>query len=310
MISAFCCTGEGCTNSDLCGPEQFSPKLPSSVSRSRGKDFRSREWGQKNHIATFDLQQSVKKNKMSSANSATDMVSIDKKYNARPMNLADSQSESIGEGSFTEIIGEHDQPLHPFRDQKCSNSISFRGGESKLTSTTTSEGSGNQQQKSFEVSSQVLVQTSRLLSELKISLRKSCVTRQASRVQVTERRQSEVQNSSSSKSSVGFSSSLGYDVKSLRGRQTKDTTTGSRYVTGVSTASNDNISVAKLSKAPAFRSRDITSKPKSRSQSFAILSVNQENAKGKVQSRSIMVQKVLSDVSFPLFFIFRISDFC
>lgn len=72
------------------------------------------------------------------------MLSNDKKSNVGPLNLAGLQSEK----SFSEITGRQDhlQPLGP----KMFNSISSKGVESKLTSTTTSEGSENQQQKFFE----------------------------------------------------------------------------------------------------------------------------------------------------------------
>ncbi|KAL3508611.1 hypothetical protein ACH5RR_028012 [Cinchona calisaya] len=287
LISAFTSTDQGCTNLDLCLLEQCSPKLPCSVSRSRGKDYRNREWGQRINMINFDLQQPDKilKNKISSVSSVSDKVSSDKTSYGRQMELAGLQIDLFGERSSVGIAGRHDRPVPPFGDEKfCSNSISSKGGDINLTSTITSEGSQHHSQKSMEVSSQVFVQTGRLLSELKISLRKRYVTRQASRMQITERKQSEGLNSSSSKSSVGSSSYLGCDGKNIPGRQDKDKTLGSWYITRVNTISSDKVNVAKSSKAPTAQNWDITSISKLRNHNFGSPNINQETSKLKQQS--------------------------
>ncbi|CAL5392115.1 unnamed protein product [Camellia sinensis] len=78
----------------------------------------------------------------------------------------------------------------------------------------TSESGEQQHRKLLNVSSQTFSHTSGLLSSLKVvTLRKSCVTRQALRVEIVGGRQLEGRKSSSGKSSVGSSSHPSYDFK-------------------------------------------------------------------------------------------------
>lgn len=73
-----------------------------------------------------------------------------------------------------------------------------------------------QQHKPLEVTSQPLGSSSRLLSDMRRSLRKSCVTRQASRLEVINcQRQSSGHNSSSSNSRISASLNPGCSAKSI-----------------------------------------------------------------------------------------------
>ncbi|KAE8706535.1 Light-harvesting chlorophyll B-binding protein 3 [Hibiscus syriacus] len=101
--------------------------------------------------------------------------------------------------------------------ERSSSPVADNSGGTNTRSTVTSESIQPQQQQKFrEVSSRGFGQTSELLTSVRISLRKSCITRPASRVEVnadrSRRMESRDSKSSSGKSSVGSSAS-GYEAK-------------------------------------------------------------------------------------------------
>ncbi|XP_038877275.1 uncharacterized protein LOC120069558 isoform X2 [Benincasa hispida] len=120
-----------------------------------------------------------------------------------------------------------------FDDKKCKGSCqgfvmdkhivvigsSSEGKESadSRTGSTIITGTGHRQQhKPTAVTSQPFSSSSKLLSDMRRSLRKSCVTRQASRLEVNNcQRQSSGHNSSSSNSSISSSLNPGFGAKSI-----------------------------------------------------------------------------------------------
>ncbi|KAK4344542.1 hypothetical protein RND71_034718 [Anisodus tanguticus] len=232
LKSAFSRSGESSINLEHAMQGSCSPKLPHSVSRSRGKDFRSRQWSQGDQRLTLDKKHPVK-------------------------HLNNDKTRSIS-SSITSENGER-----CYKQELC---------VSDSSSTVTSEGCV---QKSFEVSGPVLGQTTTgLLSTLRVSLRKSCVTRQASRIEVNVCRQSEGRKSSSSKSSVG-SSSIPTE------RENKEKTPDSRNVTPIVEAKQAN-----MSKVPV-QARNRTSIPKMVTGRSISLSVPNGSNKANVHPNNV-----------------------
>ncbi|CAI9088601.1 OLC1v1022978C2 [Oldenlandia corymbosa var. corymbosa] len=278
LISAFASASVGCTKLDLTVQELCSPKLPCSVSRSRGKDYQSRKWGQRKEKLIFDQQHpanNLKKIPLSGI-SVTERVSSNRTCSGKSVGFGGSQSDSSEKSSLTEIA-KHDYSEVSLGLQKLRlGSTCSEMAQSNSSSIILSESSEIQHQKSLD--SRVPVQTSsRFLSELKISLRKSCVTRQASRVQVSERRQSDGRKSSSSKSSVGSSLTHGFDGKDLINRDNKDMTPGSRYVPRDTMTSSNKVKIAKPSS---------TTNAKLKTGRSALPSFKERGIQGKVQQQS------------------------
>ncbi|KAL2523600.1 Uncharacterized protein Adt_08654 [Abeliophyllum distichum] len=254
LISTFSLSGEGCANSDfgLQGPS--SPKLPPSVSRSRGTHCKSMELGQGKHRITSNKLHLVKNlsSKSSSMNSRSDKVIKGKPSDGKPKGRVNSKSALVGESCLTETSAQADrEPVTGFCYQEtCLKSSAFSRGENNSTSTITSE---TTRQQSVEVRSQIFGSSSGLLSSLRVSLRKSCVTRQALRMEVKNRMQSEGQTSSSSKSSVGSSSNPSADRKNLTIRQKKEKTPDSRNVMRMSRAPTYKVNGSNISRAPSVR---------------------------------------------------------
>lgn len=285
LISAVSISGEeGCTNL-IHGPP--SPKLPPSVSKSRGKDYKSREWRQSK--VTLSKQHPVK-----NLITRSSLVHSGSGKGVKPIFRTDklevhegSRASSICESGVTEATGpNYSSVLSNFGVSKShSSSLVYQGGGSNSTSTITSEGSGPQQKKSLEVSSQIPGHTSELLSTLRTSLRRSCVTRQASRVEVNGGRKSEGCKSSSSKSSVGSSSHPCYDGKNptLGETQNKDKTPDSRNVKRVSQAPRIKPKVPTLSKGPTVQVRGVSSNTRGGNEIAAL----KETTKAKAQKHSL-----------------------
>ena len=288
-----------------------SPKLPPSVSRSRGKKYRTREWGHSKFGLSSNKQHPVK-----NFSSKSSWVSIGscQKMKTKPSNghqkgIAPSKTNSVCEISLPETSGpNYPKPSSILGDSKTSSSsaaiqeannksagttiyhsssLAVKEFENKSASTITSEICGHQHQKSSEVTSQIVTHTSGLLSALRVNLRKSCATRQAYRVEIVHGRQSGGHKPSSGKSSVGSSSHPGYDAKNstFPASKNKDTTPDSRNVTRVPQATKDKVNVSNVSKESTTRTRDLTAKSKWGSKSIASAkSAHQENVKSKVRS--------------------------
>lgn len=279
LISAFAHSAGIHVNIEFDILEQSSPELPPSVSNSRGKRYTSRDGLQGKQMLTFGDQHTVKNlNKNSSfVNSESTRVAGNRTKKGKNNKLAGSILDSRSENNLTENAGQHNIGTVALGDQKFTYSNFSGKGESSSSSTITSEGSGQQQPNSFEISSHVFGHARGFLSALKISLRKSCVTREASRVEVTNGRLSKGQKSSSSKSSMGSSLSIACDEKILTSRNDKDITLSDRDVRMPMTFHN-KVDGTKLSNAPSVR----PAKLKLSNQSFKAPSINQGNAKVKL----------------------------
>lgn len=177
-----------------------SPILPDSVSRSRGRDFDNNKW--KGSCQGFAMDKHIVGEKISSE-LATKLKT--------KSSFTDSKGPSSG--SYAGRLTENAMP-------NVLASGSSSGGkepvDTRSSSTTITGIDHRPQQKHMEVTSQPLGNSSRLLSDMRRSLRKSCVTRQASRLEVNNRqRQSSGHNSSSSNSSMCSSLKPGFGVKSI-----------------------------------------------------------------------------------------------
>lgn len=270
LISAFSHSGEVCTNSVSGRQEPCSPKLPSSVSKSRGKHYKSIVWAQSK--CTFATKQHPVK-------------SISSKLSAG-VDCENSRTETAGSSTSTMTTG--------FRHTKTfSGATVSRKGEKNSISTITSE-STERNEKSHEVAKQVSDQPSKLLSSLRTSLRKSCGTRPAARTDINRVRRSVGTKSSSSKSSVGSSSHPGHDANNMTCRETlhNDKTPDSRNAMGIYQAPKNILKGPNLSNdSPVVQK--ISSGPQQKIETAVRKSINQETLKAKVQSRPVRPKGLL-----------------
>lgn len=267
LISTFPHVGEGIANVDFAIQELSSPKLPSSVSQSRGRTYRSREWGQIDSGVLANKRHPVQNlsNKSSRVNLGSGQTMKPKPRNEHRRGTAKTKPNSVCKSSLTGTSGPNcSNPSSIVGDSKTSSSSGAIKEEYQSVSTITSENCENKQQKLLEVSSQTVSHTSGLLSALKITLRKSCATRQASRVERDGGRQSEGCKSSSGKSSVGSSSHPGYYVKNMTcpASQNKDASPDSKNVVRVPQATKDKVKAPSMSKDSTATNQDLTSKPR------------------------------------------------
>ena len=212
---------------NLYGPS--SPKLPSSVSRSRGKHNRSRNWGKENGSFSINKQHPVKS--LSGKTSWVDSGSF------QEVNSKSSYGKTglgCNSSSTRTSIPSYTIPISSSGDSKGHlSSAPVKESESNsTTSTITFESNHQRPQKLTEASSGPFGRTSGLLSVMRITLRKSCATRQASRVEINKSQQSEGQKSSAGKSSVGSSSNPDCNVRNGTATEiwTRDRTPDSRNV--------------------------------------------------------------------------------
>lgn len=257
LRSALSHAGEAKAHLGLGIKGSSSPKLPPSVSRSRGKDYKSKDWNNGNFGIISSKQHPIKNlsGQSSLANSASDQKLKPKRSNGNGKETGRSKASddnrketdtskatSVCESSLTEST----------RLNTSKPTTNF--GESKTTSnssTITCESSDGQHLKFCEVSNQAFGQTSGLLSALKVTLRKSCVTRQALRAESVGGRQSRGRKSSSGKSSVGSSSYPDcYAGNAIGGpsSKSKDATPHSIEVNRMSFANMDKVKLLTTSK--------------------------------------------------------------
>ncbi|KAJ8754634.1 hypothetical protein K2173_010725 [Erythroxylum novogranatense] len=194
---------------DLKGP--VSPNLPSSVSKSRGKHYTVKKCRGDGFDATFIKQHPVMglKGKSRLLNSGPEMEP--------KLSFVSSKGTS---SSITNLISEKGS-IRNSKDLKktyaaagayrsSSNIVVDKEGVS-LSGIITSEGGQQVEQAKKKVSGQGFGHTTGILSAVRTSLRKSYVTRQASRVQTNiNSKKSGDSKSSSGKSSVVSSSNISY----------------------------------------------------------------------------------------------------
>lgn len=253
MISAFSHSGEVCTNSVSGRQEPSSPKLPSSVLKSRGKHYKSRVWAQSN--CTFATKQHPVKS-MSSKLSGVTSEDVKKVKSQVQIDLVTKCDLLPAAGvdcnnNITENAGSSTtKKTTSFRQMKTfSGAAVSREGEKNSISTGTSE-STERNEKPIEEAKQIIGQPSKLLLSLRTSLRKSRGTRPVTKTDITRVRRSVGTNSSSSKSSVGSSSHPGHDGSNMtaRGILYNDKTPDSRNAMGSYQAPKNILKGSNLSK--------------------------------------------------------------
>lgn len=167
------------------------------------------------------------------------------------------------------------------------SSVANKAKESNTTSTITSESGQEQQLKIFDVSSQTFSHTGGFLSVVRNGLRKSGVTRQASRMVIRDdRKQSSGNKSSSSKSSVASSSNPGHDVASSKSTlvKPKERTPDSRNVGRMTQAAKSKIRYGNVVKSSTMKLVEATSNNRRGGKPNNEKSALQEATKRKVRS--------------------------
>ncbi|XP_056682780.1 uncharacterized protein [Spinacia oleracea] len=204
-----------------------SPKYPSSVSKSRGKDYKNRDWkincrqisfnkdhpvnglGDKNSITNTVSSQECELNhdhKSGTSSSITSVV-LDSERSVALNSLSSSTS-----GASTSTVTTVSMQPDLERRVALNSQSASTSGASISTITTLSM---KPDSKILEVSKEAFGHTGGLLNALRTNLRKSRAIgaiRPASRVQISDDRESNRRQSSAGKSSMG-SSSTGYDTK-------------------------------------------------------------------------------------------------
>lgn len=332
MKAAFSCSGEGSceSNLELLGPS--SPKLPSSVSRSRGKDYESRKWQGENGDVSLNKKHLVEvlrdksradvgtvkkiksnagfvKPKSTSADSKSREEKKPKLSFINSKGTFSSKNSSVSEGSSTQNDkGNSLKPIFSSRGLESSSSSAVdKENESNALSTVTSESSLRGWQNTIEVSSRPFGHSRMLLSAVRITLRKSCVTRQASRVETNndtkqsmvginidrresrmdinvDRRESRDRKSSSSKSSVG-SSSVPSDVNrsAFISTRKKEKTPDSRNVARMTVAPSNQVNISNESKVSVVQKNKGNFNSRRKNMSMITKSTYKETAKLNVR---------------------------
>ncbi|KAL0443484.1 UNVERIFIED_CONTAM: hypothetical protein Slati_2071100 [Sesamum latifolium] len=230
-----------------------SPKLPPSVSKSRGKDYKSEK--HEPVVCSFTLNKQNVSKSMSSRSLSIDAgfgKAITKKaFDGKIKDHPKYKPDSVGEHTLPETTTDaFTKSVSSCTEGKTSvKSVAFGGSNSSSTITSDTAGWNL-----IEVSSQTFGATSRSLLNLRDSLRKSYVTRQASRVVIKGVNQS---NSSSSKSSVRSSLQPGCDGMNKVGTNT-DKTPESRNSTTMFQLPTNKVDRANAHKAPAAQARNLS----------------------------------------------------
>lgn len=272
-------------SSDFEFKRSSSPNIPSSVSRSRRKHYAGKKWGGGDCDLSMNKQHPVKvfngkssrvnsepsdeiKPKLSFATSRSKLSMVSGKSITRNGKEIDFKSKSGQGGSGSSL-----------------NSGMVMLSDSN-TSTATFASDHQARQGNLEVLSRGLDHTSGLLSAVRNGLRKSFVTRKASRVEISdENKQLRDRKSSSSKSSVGSSLNPGYDVKSstLTMMRNKEQTPDSRNVARMTEAARKKTKESNISKTSDVRVREKVFNSRELATSNVSKSAPQEALKSKVR---------------------------
>lgn len=292
LKSAFSHSGEGIASSDFDLQGSTSPKIPLSVSKSRGKDYRSKKWKAEN----YDFLSS-KKHPIKGLSGKSYLVDPQCGEKIKPksgfLNLkgtSRSRSGFVCESSLTgNSIPSCSKPVSTCGDPASTlSSMGNKTCESNTRSTITSQSSQQQEQNYIEVST-IPFGPSGLLSDMRIGLRKSCTTRQAPRVERnTDKRLSRGSKSSSGKSSVGSSSNPCYDVRSSTSTslRQKGITPDSRNVERMTYAAKNKVNNFSVSRASTIKIEEESSSSTRGTKINVVKSFHQEAAKPKVRLRT------------------------
>lgn len=295
LKSAFSHYGERITTSDLDLQGSSSPKLPLSVSRSRGKDYTGKKQKEEKYDFTLNKQHPVKvlSGKSSRVDSGSGEKMKPKSSFINSKGASRPKSSLVCESNLTgNVILSCSKPISTCADPASSSSSTGNKAGDSNTSTITSQSSQQQHRKYMEVSSQPFGPTGRL-SVLRISLSKSCVTRQASRVEINnDGRESRGRKSSSGKSSVGSSSSNPtYEIKiSTKSARHKEITPDSRNVARMTYAAKNKIKHSSVSKASSTKVEEGSSHSRKVTKINVVKSAHQEAAKSKVHYQTLQAR--------------------
>ncbi|KAE9592940.1 hypothetical protein Lal_00029155 [Lupinus albus] len=181
LKSMFSHPGEGVLTLEVDAPGVSSPDLPSSVSRSRGKQYTCKKWGGINLNVLLDKERVLNKRCFQAGSSFRQEVKSNSKLNvSRPKGLLSAKSGLAFEHNAR---GNAKSMANCRNPTSSSSSVDNKAGESSTRSTITSE-NNHQQEKYKEVSSQPCDQNSKNISSVRsVSLRKSCATKKASGAQ-------------------------------------------------------------------------------------------------------------------------------
>lgn len=270
--------------------EPSSPKIPTSVSKSRGKEYRSKGWRVENQDFTSNKMHPVKvlSQKPTCMNSGS-CSEIKQKFRSIPSKeTTNSKSYFVSDSSLSRnVIQKFSHPKSSHGHSTSSLScVANKANESSTTSTSMSESGEEREQKVVDVSSRTFGHTSSFLSVVKINIRKSGITRQASRVEIKDdRKQSSGHISSSSKSSVASSNpncNFGRSKSSLV--RPKESTPDSRNVGRMAHAAKSKIKYGNGVKSSTMKHGEATSNNRREGKPNVVKSSHQEAAKQKVRS--------------------------
>ncbi|KAJ7948585.1 Cyclic nucleotide-gated channel [Quillaja saponaria] len=257
---AFSHPGQEAITSEVDLQEPSSPKLPPSVSRSRGKHYKSKKWREDYHDASFDQQHPAR---VISRRSFQVDFSSDQETKSKPKFLNSRGASGLKWGLVCEHRASGDALCISQKPKSSGGyltsslgSVENKSGESNARSTITTDNSHHHQQKFMEVSSQPVGHASGPLSGMRNGLRKSCATRKASRLKTDSvSRQSVGQQSSSGTSSVGSCSNPVYEVKrsTLTSRRLIEKTPESRNMTKWTLAEKNKMKPSNASKTSTLQ---------------------------------------------------------
>ncbi|KAG8386262.1 hypothetical protein BUALT_Bualt03G0130600 [Buddleja alternifolia] len=209
--------------------------------KSRGNDHKNRK--QEPVVCRFTLnkQHDLKslRSKPSFTNVGSEEATKSKILDGKLNDNLNNKSDSVGKSTLTETI------------KTSAKSVASGGGESNSTRSISSE------RKLTEVPSRPFGPTSDLLSTLGVSIRKSFVTRQASRVETKSMKQSESRKSCSIKSSVGFSTYIGCDVKNSTVTENIEKTPESRNIMTTSQLLTNKVKPENVRKKPVAKAQHV-----------------------------------------------------
>ncbi|XVE80227.1 hypothetical protein DITRI_Ditri14bG0122800 [Diplodiscus trichospermus] len=269
-----------------------SPTFPESVSKSRGKDYRSKKWKGNFHDVSLKKIQPMKvSNGKSSGMASGAGEGMKPKLSFISLKGTSSYKTSLVSEITQNVRRKNVKAVSICEDpQKSSSPVADKSGETNTRSTVTSESIQQQQQKFFEVSSRGFGQTSELLSSVRISLRKSCITRPASRVENNaDRRESRDRKSSSSKSSVGSSSYSGHDVKrsAIASINRKEQTPDSRNVARMTIVAKNKVKPSNMHNTSNVRGKERNHDSRTGDLVTVTKPAAKEAAKSKAKSQSL-----------------------
>ncbi|XP_015896800.2 uncharacterized protein LOC107430470 isoform X1 [Ziziphus jujuba] len=301
LKSAFSHSGEVSMMLDMDILEPSSPKLPTSVSKSRGKEYRSKDWKVENQDFTLNKLHPVKvpSQKPTYMNSGSCSEIKQKFQSIRSKETTNSKSNVVSDSSHSGFV------IQKFSYPKSSHghstsglsSVANKANESRTVSTITSESGEEREQKVVDVSSQTFGHTSSFLSVVKINLRKSGITRQASRVEIRDdKKQSSGHKSSSSKSSVASSSNPNHNAGRSKSSlvRPKESTPDSRNVGRMTHAAKSKIKYGNEVKSSIMKHGEATSNNKREGKPNVVKSSYQEAAKQKAQHQTFRKRALVS----------------